>query len=59
MRRWRRLEPEILAEFALGGLAAPHQFRDQFVGQNQPCVRDILHDQCDFGIFASADVITM
>ena len=51
--------PRFWLEFAFGGLAAPHQFRNQFVGQNQPRLRDILHDQCDFGIFASADVIAM
>ena len=59
MRRRRRLEAEILPQFALGGLAAPHRFRDQFVGQNQPRVGDVFHDQHDVGIFARARVIAM
>src|SRR6202165_2487764 len=58
MRRWR-LKPEILAQLALRGLAAPHRFRDQLVGQNQPCIRDIFHHQHDIGIFARAYVIAM
>src|SRR5260370_32398550 len=57
--RWRRLEPEIATQFALRGLAAPHRFGDQLVGQNQPCIRDILHHQHDFGIFARTCVIAM
>src|SRR3984893_5229851 len=59
MRRWRRLQPEILTQLALRGLAAPHRFRDQLVGQNQPCVGDILHDQHDVAIFARGCVIAM
>ena len=59
MRRRRRLEPEILAQLALRGLAAPHRFRDQFVGQDQPGVGDIFHHQQDVGIFARAYVIAM
>src|SRR6185437_3180221 len=42
MRRRKRLEPEILAQFARRGLAAPHRFRDQLVGQDQPGVGDIF-----------------
>ena len=34
-------------------------FGDQFVGQNQPRVGDIFHDQHDVGIFARARVIAM
>src|SRR3978361_284120 len=30
MRRGRRHQPEILLQLALGGLAAPHRFGDQF-----------------------------
>src|SRR4030088_2054086 len=59
MRRRRRLKPEILTQLALGGLAAPHRFGDQLVGQHQPCIRDILHHQGDIGIFARACVIAM
>src|SRR6266404_4007766 len=59
MRRWRRLKPEILAQLALRGLAAPHRFRDQFVGQNQPGIRDIFHHQHNIGIFARARVLAM
>ena len=43
----------------LGGLAAPHRFRDQFVGQHQSRVGDVFHDQQDLGIFARADIIAM
>src|SRR5229473_7993587 len=57
-RRWR-LEAEIAAQLALRSLAAPHRFRDQFVGQNQPSVRDIFHHQYNIGIFARARVIAM
>src|SRR5580704_13020242 len=59
MRRWRRLKPEFLPQLALGGLAAPHRFGDQLVGQNQPGVGDVLHDKRDIGIFARAYVIAM
>src|SRR6266851_6054516 len=59
MRRWRRLKPEIPAQLALRGLAAPHRFRDQLVGQNQPGIRDIFHHQHNFGIFARARVLAM
>ena len=59
MRRRRRFEPEILAQLALRGLAAPHRFRDQLVGQNQPGVGDIFHHQQHIGIFARAYVIAM
>ena len=54
MRRRRRFEPETALQLALGGLAAPHRFGDQFVGQHQPGLRDILHHQQDIGIFARA-----
>ena len=54
-----RFEPEIAAQFAFRGLAAPHRFGDQLVGQDQPRVRDILHGQHDIGIFAGAHVIAM
>ena len=57
-RRWRR-QPEILLQFALGLLAAPHRFRNQFVGQNQPRVGDVFHHQQHIGIFARAYVIPM
>src|SRR5271169_2024635 len=50
--RGRRHQPETLLELALGGLAAPHRFGDQFVGQNQSGVGDILHDKRNVGIFA-------
>src|SRR6202035_2972709 len=43
MRRGRRLKSEPLAHLTLGGLAAPHRFRNQLVSQDQPRVRDILH----------------
>src|ERR1700676_3845883 len=59
MRRWRRLKPEIASQLALRGLAAPHRFRDQLVGQNQPCVGDVFHHQHNIGIFARAYVIAM
>src|SRR5487761_2662246 len=59
MRRRRRFQPEILAQLALGGLAAAHRFRDQLVGQNQSGVRDILHHQHRIGIFARAYVVAM
>ena len=59
VRRRRRRQPEILLQLALGGLAAPHRFRDQFVGQNQPCVGDVFHHQQHVGIFAGAYVIPM
>ncbi len=59
MRRRRRFKPEILPQLALGGLAAPHRFRDQLVGQHQPGVRNILHHQQDVGFFARAYVIAM
>src|ERR1700712_3216239 len=39
-RRWR-LQTEIAAQLALGGLAAPHRLRDQLVGQDQPRIGDI------------------
>src|SRR6202011_2408951 len=57
-RRWR-LKSEVAAQLALGGLAAPHRFRDQIVGQNQSCIRDVFHHQHDDGIFAFAYVIPM
>src|SRR6202048_3358843 len=57
MRRWRRLKPEIASQLALRGLAAPHRFRDQLVGQNQPCVGDVFHHQHNIGIFAPAACI--
>src|SRR3990170_1574184 len=59
MRRWRRHNPEILFQLTLGGLAASHRFGDQFIGQHQPRVGDVLHDQHDLGIFARAYVIAM
>ena len=40
-------------------LAAPHRFRNQFVGQNQPCIGDVFHHQQHVGIFARAYVIPM
>ena len=55
---WRR-QPEILLQFALGGLAAPHRFRNQFVGQNQPRIGDVFHHQQHVGIFVRAYVIPM
>src|SRR5260370_586158 len=57
-RRWR-FKSEIPAQLALCGLAAPHRFCDQLVGQNQPCIRDILHHQQDFSIFPRTCVIAM
>src|SRR4051794_33760220 len=57
MRRWRRLKSQVPAQLALGGLAAPHRFRDQLVGQNQSRIRNIFHHQNDVGIFAVADVV--
>src|SRR5260221_6605566 len=57
--RRRRLEAEILLELALRGLAAPHRFRDQLVGQDQPCISDIFHHQRHIGVFARARVIAM
>ncbi len=51
--------PRFRLQFALGGLAAAHRFGDQFVGQNQPRVRDIFHRQQDIGIFIRAYVIAM
>ena len=59
VRRWRRLQPEIAAQLALRGLAAPHRFGDQLVGQNQPGIGDIFHDQRHIDIFARARVIAM
>src|SRR5713226_4390447 len=56
-RRW--LEAEIAAQLALRSLAAPHRFRDQLVGQNQPCVRDIFHHEHNIGIFPRGRVIAM
>src|SRR5258707_15857735 len=55
-RRWRR-ETEIAAQLALRSLAAPHRFRDQLVGQNQPCVRDIFHHETHIGPFPPARVL--
>src|SRR3979490_3300445 len=43
MRCRRRFKPEAALQFALGGLAAPHRFRDQFICQNQPRFGDIFH----------------
>src|SRR4051794_34547025 len=43
VRRWGRQQAEVLLHLAFGDLAAPHRFRDQLVGQNQPRIRDILH----------------
>src|SRR5258708_39609654 len=57
-RRWR-LKAEILAQLALRSLAATHRFRDQLIGQNQPCVRDIFHDQHNIGILSRARVIAV
>ena len=57
--RRRRRQPEILLQFALGLLAAPHRFRNQFVGQNQPCIGDVFHHQQHVGIFVRACVIPM
>ena len=51
--------PRFCLQLALGGLAAPHRFRDQFVGQNQPGVGDVFHHQQHVGIFFGADVIAM
>jgi hypothetical protein len=33
--------------------------RDQLVGQNQPCVRDILHHEHHIGILSGGRVIAM
>ena len=57
-RRWRR-QPEILFQFALGGLAAAHRFRDQLVGQNQPRVGDVFHHQQHVGVFVLWRVVAM
>src|ERR1700692_937552 len=54
-----RLESERLAQLAFRGLAAPHRFRDQLVGQNQPGVGDIFHHQQNIDIFARTYVIAM
>ena len=59
MRRRRRRQPEILLEFALGGLAAAHRFRDQLVGQHQPRVGDVFHHKQHLGIFALRRVVAM
>src|ERR1700682_3975202 len=59
VRRGRRHKAEILLQLALRGLAAPHRFGDQFVGQHQSGVGDILHHECHIGIFARAYVIAM
>ena len=59
MGRRRRFEAEILAQFALRVLAAPHRLRDQFVGQDQSRIRDIFHHQRDIGIFIGAGIIAM
>src|SRR5258706_504968 len=56
-RRW--LEAEIAAQLALRSLAAPHRFRDQLVGQNQPGVRDILHHEHHIGVVSAGRVIAM
>src|SRR6266699_3875427 len=57
-RRWR-LEAKIAAQLALRSLAAPHRFRDQLVGQNQPCLRDIFHHEHNIGILPRGRVIPM
>src|ERR1700680_1206109 len=59
MRRGRRLQSEALAPLALRGLVAPHRFRDQFVGQHEPCLGDILHLQDDAGILVRLCVIAI
>src|SRR5258706_4245305 len=56
-RRW--LEAEIAAQLALRRLPAPHRFRHQLVGQNQPCVRHILHHDHHIGILSGGRVIAM
>jgi len=57
---WRRrgCEPELLLELALGLLAAPHRFGDQFVRQNQSGLRDVFHDQRNIRVFAGAHIVT-
>src|SRR5258705_10655680 len=57
-RRWR-LEAEIAAQLAFRGLAAPHRFRDQLGGQNQPPVPDILHPGLFIGIPPRGRLIAM
>ena len=49
MRRRGRQNSEILLHLAFGDLAAPHRFRDQLVGQNQPRIRDVFHHQHNGG----------
>src|SRR4051794_35038065 len=59
VRRGRRRQSEILLHLPLGGLAAPHRFRDQIVRQNQPRLRDVFHHQHDIRIVALARVVPM
>ncbi|MEY9611702.1 hypothetical protein ABIF21_004576 [Bradyrhizobium elkanii] len=55
--RLRRREAELAAQLALGGLAAAHRFLDQFVGQHQPRVRDVLHHQENLGVLVGTRIV--
>ena len=59
MRRCGRFDPELAAHFALRGLAAAHRFRDQFVGQYQPCFGNVFHHKRNIRILVGACVIPM
>src|SRR3954452_14067817 len=57
-RRWC-LALEIPANLTFSRLAPPHRFRDQIIGQNQPGLGDIFHDQQNITVFAAARLIAM
>src|SRR5215813_5215118 len=56
--KWR-LKPEIALQLAFGGLAAPHRFRDQLVGQDQPRFGDVFHRKPQIDFLAGCDLVAM
>ena len=59
MRRRRRFQAEAALQFALGFLAAPHRFRNQLVGEDEPGFGDVFHRQQHIGLVIGLDVIAM
>ena len=59
MRRGRRFKPEIALQLALGGFAAAHQFRDQFVGQHELGLGDVFHREQDVDVLIGPRIVAM
>ena len=53
----RRRKAEIFANVARRGFPAPHRFRDQRIGQNQPRIGNVFHRQHDRRVLVVADIV--